>query len=83
MLVVDVPIFCGRYVTRVRIGRMRLCSQADVPRKGVSDMSRMHSVAAAVMIGVTSGVVAGVRPPSTAMNSGEDDCSVMAGIWAR
>ena len=71
ILVSDAPILCGRYVTRARIGFMRaLCHVGGCVAEG-EFMSRIHSVAAAVIIGygvVSSG---GVSPPSTAMNMGE------------
>ena len=71
ILVSDVPILWGRYVTRARTGCMRaLCHVEDLRAVGES-MSRIHSVAAAVIIGCGVSSVGGVNPPSTEINSGE------------
>ena len=70
MLVSAAPIFCGIYVTRARIGFMRaLCHVGDC-KASAEFISRRHSVTAAVIMGCGISSEAGVRPPSTDINSG-------------
>ena len=71
ILVSAAPIFCGKYVTRVRIDFMRaLCHVCDC-KASAEFISRRHSVTAAVIMGCGISSEAGVRPPSTDINSGD------------
>ena len=76
ILVSDAPILCGRYVTRARIGFMRApCHVEDFVAVG-EFMSRIHSAAAAVIIGYGVSSSGGVSPPSTEMNMGDSACRI-------